>query len=252
MGALAGHTGGSGPPLLLIHGTGLTWRTWLPVIPILESAREVYAIDLPGFGDSPPAERYDIAGLADGLEDHLDTRGIERIAVAGNSLGGWLALELAARGRASAVAAISPAGCWTPREREWTRRVVGGLARPKRPPDWAWKSAPARRVLMSSAMVHGDRLPPEECRRYAAAYADTPGFWPVVRDTFSEVFRGFHQVRCPVSVLFGAGDWVVVRRAGPRIARLIPGARHEVVPGCGHVPMVDDPEGIAARILATC
>ncbi len=243
--------GGTGAPLLLIHGTGLTWRSWLPVLPDLERERRVFVVDLPGFGDSAPIRTPSIAGMADALEAHLDFLGVGNLAVAGNSLGGWLALELAARGRAESVVAISPAGAWTARERQWTRAIVGRLGRMHRPPDRAFARPRLRRALMLPGMVHGERISPAEAVRYARAYGGTPGFESTVRDTFNEVFTDYDRVACPVLVLFGARDYVVIRRAGPRLARLIPGARFELLPGCGHVPMVDDPDGIARRILAT-
>ena len=118
------------------------------------------------------------------------------------------------------------------------------------PPDAAWRVPLLRRLFMLSAMVHGERIPVEEAIAYSRAFGSTPGFEPTVRETFGEVFRDFDRVECPVSVLFGSADYVVIRRAGPRIARLIPGARYELLPGCGHVPMADDPGGIASRILA--
>src|SRR3954454_7677763 len=114
--------GGSGPPLVLIHGLGLTWRCWRPILPALEKHHDVAALDLPGFGAVPPlpdGAQPTPDALADALEQELDSLAMERPALVGNSLGGWLALELARRWRASRVVAIAPAGLELPPERAY-------------------------------------------------------------------------------------------------------------------------------------
>src|SRR5919107_1777100 len=95
------HRGGSGEPLVLIHGIGHTWRGWRPMLPLLEGRFEVLAVDMPGFGYSE--------ALADAVEDEMGRAGFDRAHIAGNSLGGRVALELARRGRAETVVALSPA-----------------------------------------------------------------------------------------------------------------------------------------------
>jgi pimeloyl-ACP methyl ester carboxylesterase len=102
------HRGGSGPPLVLLHGFMDTWRIWELVLPALERRFDVLALTLPGHAGGPPRED-DIVGP---LERAMDAAGFGLAHVAGNSLGGYLALELAARGRASSVVAFAPAGGW--------------------------------------------------------------------------------------------------------------------------------------------
>src|SRR5687767_10997424 len=116
------HRGGSGEPLVLIHGIGHTWRGWRPMLPLLEPRFDVLAVDLPGFGHSAPLP----AGvpptaetLADAVEREMDAAGFGTAHVAGNSLGGWIALVLGRRGRARSITAISPAGLQHARERAW-------------------------------------------------------------------------------------------------------------------------------------
>jgi pimeloyl-ACP methyl ester carboxylesterase len=101
---------GVGDPLLLIHGLGLSWSSWNPVLPILTRAHDVLALDLPGFGTAPPLrdQTPTVAALADAIEAELERSGLDRVHVAGNSLGGWIALELARRGRATSAVALSP------------------------------------------------------------------------------------------------------------------------------------------------
>ncbi len=107
------HRGGSGEPLLLIHGAFCTWRAWEELLPELESSYEVLAPTLLGHLDGdrfPAGVAVGIEALADGLERELDAAGWETAHIAGNSLGGLLALELAQRGRARSVVALAPGG----------------------------------------------------------------------------------------------------------------------------------------------
>jgi pimeloyl-ACP methyl ester carboxylesterase len=109
---------GEGRPLVLLHGLGLSWRSWKPVLPLLTGRREVLALDLPGFGEAAPLdEPPTIAALADAVDAELAGARIERVAIAGNSLGGSVGLELARRGRASSVVVLGPAGMETQAER---------------------------------------------------------------------------------------------------------------------------------------
>src|SRR3954449_1384611 len=103
----------AGEPVVLIHGVGSQWQVWQPLLPALEREREVIALDLPGFGGSPSLPIGVVpnaAALTDAVAGFMDELGVERPVIGGNSLGGWIALELAARGRARAVVAVSPAG----------------------------------------------------------------------------------------------------------------------------------------------
>nr|WP_202968204.1 alpha/beta fold hydrolase [Pseudonocardia sp. AL041005-10] len=107
------HVGGSGEPLLLLHGMTSSWRAWKPLLPMLEEHHEVWAVTMPGHLDGPPMPdgEFSVDLLVDGLTEQLDAIGVpERPHVVGNSLGGWAALELARRGRARSVVALSPAG----------------------------------------------------------------------------------------------------------------------------------------------
>src|SRR5688572_21024182 len=121
------HRGGSGVPLVLVHGIGHTWRGWKPMLPLLERDFDVLALDLPGFGYSPPlppGTESTPEALADAVERAMDDAGFERAVLCGNSLGGWIAFELARRGRATSVVAISPAGLQHKREKGWGRNIL--------------------------------------------------------------------------------------------------------------------------------
>ena len=124
------HRGGSGEPLVLIHGIGHTWRGWKPMLPELERRFDVLAVDLPGHGHSeplPPGTDSTPEALADAVEREMLGAGFDTAHIAGNSLGGWIALELARRGRARTVTAISPAGLQHAREKQWGAGILRGM-----------------------------------------------------------------------------------------------------------------------------
>ena len=107
------HRGGSGPPLVCLHGITDTWRTWELVLPALERHHEVLAPTLAGHAGGPPIEgEISEAVLADAVEAAMDEAGFATAHIVGNSLGGYVSLQLAARGRAESVVALAPAGGW--------------------------------------------------------------------------------------------------------------------------------------------
>ncbi|MGH2867672.1 MAG: alpha/beta fold hydrolase, partial [Solirubrobacteraceae bacterium] len=117
---------GTGRALLLIHGLGSSWRSWNPILPALQSARDVIAVDLPGFGDTPPLDGdVSIATLADALEGFLWGHALDGVDVVGSSMGARLALELARRQRVGSVVALDPGGFWTDRQRRIFGASVG-------------------------------------------------------------------------------------------------------------------------------
>ncbi|SCG55120.1 alpha/beta fold hydrolase [Micromonospora halophytica] len=178
---------GAGPPLVLIHGIGSRWQVWQPVLDELTRHRDVIALDLPGFGASPPwpdpgpgVRPGSVDHLADRVAAFLDSLGVSAYAVAGNSLGGGVALELGRRGAARAVAAFSPIGFWGPLGRHWCQLVVGGARsaattlRPALPRAFAHRAG--RVALCGVFYGHPGRLTPAECASSAAALAGAPGF----------------------------------------------------------------------------
>ena len=166
--ASAEHRGGRGSPLSLLHGITATFRVWEPVFPALEEQHDVIAPTLAGHhGASALAEGSvaDISSLADRIEVRLDELGIARPHVAGNSLGGWIALELARRGRAKTVVAFSPPAAWCS-ARDLARvsaLVTAGhaAARLSGPRPRGLLTRPrGRRLLLRLAVEHGERVPP--------------------------------------------------------------------------------------------
>jgi pimeloyl-ACP methyl ester carboxylesterase len=254
--AIAFDSVGSGPPLVLLHGIGSRRAVWDPVVRALARERRVIALDIPGFGDSPPdggaATPNDFAVL---LERWFAAQGIERPHVAGNSMGGAIALELASRGSVASVTAISPAGLWTPRERTYARntlRASRALARRLRPAVPAiTRSAAGRSALFAHIYARPWRMTPAEAVATINAFVDAPAF-DVAMDGFGDyVFRGAHAARgTRVTVAWGTRDALLIPRQARRAQRLMPWARHVALHGCGHVPFHDDPEVVAQVLLA--
>lgn len=253
--ALNLHRGGHGEPLLLLHGLGSTLRAWAPVMPALERAHEVLAPDLPGFGESPPlppGRRSTVPSLADTTEAVLDELGMETAHIAGNSLGGWIALELGRRGRARSVVGLSPAGMWTARESAYAHRslsVQRAIAARLAPYAAALtRTAAGRTALMSSMMTRPWRADRDEAAYAIRALAAAPGWDETHAWTSSHGAHGLEEVRCPVLIAWGARDMLLLPRQGRRFARRIPGAELRRLPGLGHVPMSDDAELVARTI----
>jgi pimeloyl-ACP methyl ester carboxylesterase len=242
---------GSGPPLL-IHGIGLDRHCWEPVRPLLEREREVVAVELPGFGTSPmPAEPPEIATFADAVEAFARELGLERPHVAGNSLGGSVALELGARGAARTVCALSPAGFALGRERAFERgclRVTLALARRLAPhADRVMASAAARTLLISQMATRPWAIPAPAAAHMMRSTASAPGFEATI-PAFDR-WRPATPI-CPTTVAWAERDRLLLAsRQAPRAARMLPAARHVILAGCGHVPMWDDPEQVAAVLL---
>ena len=242
---LTGARRGSGPALVLLHALGTDHRMWDPVVDRLVSEREVIALDMPGFGGSPANHDASPPGLAAAVHGHLAAAGIRDYNVAGNSLGGWVALELAAAGHARSVTAIAPAGLWAralgPR-RSAARtgaRLILPFARP------LLRSERGRRLVLATSATHPERIPPAAARRLVRAYATAPGFDAANAAMRSSRFTRLGAIRVPVTLAWPDGDRLVGR---PRV--LPPGVRSVVLRGCGHLPTWDDPEQVAGVLLA--
>jgi pimeloyl-ACP methyl ester carboxylesterase len=250
------HRGGQGEPLLLIHGIGSRWQIWLPVLERLEREREVIAIDLPGFGLSPmppPGTPAGAASQADLVCDFLDRHGIDRPHVGGNSLGGWVALELAARERARSVVALSPAGFYTQAEAIFllvSLRLGRAAARWMRPHVGRLMAAPtSRRALLAQFGAHGERIPPFDAAEHLRALGEAEWFDETLEAIVRERFHGGRPLPAPVTIAWGEHDRLLLRRQAARAVREVPDARLLTLRGCGHVPTYDDPEEVARVLL---
>jgi pimeloyl-ACP methyl ester carboxylesterase len=248
------HRGGSGKPLVLIHGIGHTWRGWKPMLSLLEREFDVLDVDLPGFGYSPPlppGTESTPETLADAVEAAMDEAGFERAHVAGNSLGGWIALALARRGRALTVVGISPAGLQHGREKGWGRSILLAmrwLARNVPAPESLLRTRAGRTLYAGPAIARPWLLDPDDLAEVLRLFGDAPGFLATLPHTFSGQARGLNEIDVPVLLLWGSRDLILLPRQGARFERLIPNSELRYLKGLGHTPMSDDPELLAEAI----
>jgi pimeloyl-ACP methyl ester carboxylesterase len=245
---------GAGPPLVLLHGIGHHWRAWEPVLDRLALHHDVIAVDLPGFGRSPASADFGgMPSLVAGLSSFFASLGLGRPHVAGNSLGGALALELAAAGQAASATALSPAGFASARQLRYAvvvltaHRLVSRLPTPV--VRTVLRSSRLRSVAFGMLLSRPGQLTLERCLADTAALRDGGGFRAVARASRGYAFSG--QPTVPVTVGWGTRD-LILRYGQAAIARRgLPQARHVDLPGCGHVPMSDDPDLVADLILTT-
>jgi pimeloyl-ACP methyl ester carboxylesterase len=250
------HREGEGPPLVLLHGIGHHWQAWQPVIERLVGEFDVIACDSPGFGRSAPLAADippTVPAYADAFEWFFAELGLERPHVAGNSMGGAIALELARRRAARSVTAFSPAGFWTSPELRFCQLSLRALAN---------TPAPARPVLLALARTHRGRvalfaqtfgyparLPAQEAVATLEDAWAAPAFAAAL-----DAFRGYRfaapeQLRTtPLTIAWGRRDWLLpYRLQAPRARAQLPWATH-VTLGAGHVPFYDDPAACAEVI----
>ncbi|MGI5400478.1 alpha/beta fold hydrolase [Streptomyces sp. CA-135486] len=247
---------GKGEPLLLLHGIGHHWQAWEPVLGILAAERDVIAIDLPGFGTSPALPQgvsYDLATVGSALGAFCEALEIESPHVAGNSLGGLLALELGREKLVRSVTALSPAGFWSPGERQYAfgmlltmRRAAQAMPLPLI--EGLSRSAAGRAALTSTIYARPGRRSPEAAVAETLALRAATGFHQTLAAGRDIVFAD-DIPDVPVTIGWGMQDRLLLRRQGIRAKRAIPGARLVRLPGCGHVPMNDDPALVARVIL---
>lgn len=222
----------------------------------LAAAHDVIAVDLPGFGHSPmPAD-----GLAEGmtsmrreLEAFLDRLGVDRPHVAGNSLGGAIALEMAAAGRAASVTAFSPAGFFRRRHRVRALAILSALRvntlLPERVLHIALRSGAIAWLSFAPLVTKPGRLAVDRMVGDALALRRGRGFRHMAAASRHYSFTG--TPTCPVTIAWAESDRILPPNEAAVAAARLPDARHVTLPGCGHVPMSDDPELVVKTILAT-
>ena len=245
---------GSGEPLVLIHGLGSQWQMWSPVLDIVAAERDVVALDLPGFGESAPLDvAPTVAALADSVSALIDALGLHRPHVAGNSLGGAIALELARTGRARSATSLSPVGFARGRERTFARtslsasRATARLLDPA--VDVVMRTRLGRTLTLIQFFGKPWRLAPQEAVRATRGLAHCPGFAATLPEV--ERFAWEHgDLDVPVTIAWGMRDRLLIPRQGRRAEEIMRRARHVRLAGCGHVPTWDEPHQVAGVLLA--
>jgi pimeloyl-ACP methyl ester carboxylesterase len=241
--------------LILLHGIGMSHAAWSAVTPRLAETRRVIAFDIAGFGSTPPLPPGidpTVANLVDGLARSLEVLGVDvPVDMVGNSLGGAMALEAAARGMARSVVAISPAGLWKKRPPPHVKHVLRtlrfgatrftGVLRAAVTVPWL------RELLLAVPLAAGSRrMPAVAARRAIDDLAGSSAFEATFHHTRAAL--DVRRITVPVTVAFGDRDRILPRWSRRRNG--LPAHAHWVdQPGWGHVPMWIDPAGVAALIL---
>ena len=245
--------------LVLLHPLGMSGETaWQELVPLLSHSHQVHTPTALGHRGGPPVQRRPVTmtDVVDAAERYLDEHGLDRPHLAGNSMGGYMAIELARRGRAATVCALSPPGFWSAGDglqaqafKSFQRnRAIGRLMRPLAP--LMVKSATVRRLSLRDAACHGDRLSPAR----ALAIADDSLACSAVADDLSTSdwrMEPLDPLSCPVTIAWSEKDAMLPVADYEKTAReRVPQATFNILPAVGHVPMIDDPDLVARTILA--
>lgn len=247
---------GTGEPLVLVHGVTHRRQAWYPVLDRLVDHREVILVDLPGHGQSPdlvtdgrPVEEV----LRELFEQFLADQGLHRPHIAGNSLGGRVALEAGVNGHAGSVTALSPAGFWrTAAAFGYTRRVFTSAAsmanRLGARAELLARSRSGRHIEYGMLMRHPAWVPVDQ------ALGDIRGFRRALPALYvlldaATPFAGQIDRTVPVTVAWAARDLVLPPWQARVAKAALPHAEHLMMRGVGHVPMWDDPAQVARILL---
>jgi pimeloyl-ACP methyl ester carboxylesterase len=253
---------GDAPPLLLLHGLGATKASWLTVVPQLAKRHRVVALDLPGFGrSSKPRGAYDAPWFADQVRGVMDVMSIDRAFLAGNSMGGRVAMETAMRypKRVEAIACLCPAAAFNRRPALWLvkllRPELGMMA--SRLPRGRIRDG-LRRLFADPGCIHESW--------YDAAIDDFLDTWrsPRSRRAFFTALRNIYldepegengfwtrlgKMRAPALFFYGERDGLITHHFARKIAHTLPEAKVLVWEKCGHVPQIEFPDRTAQEIL---
>jgi pimeloyl-ACP methyl ester carboxylesterase len=253
------HRGGHGAPLVCLHGFTDTWRTWELVLPALERRHDVLAPTLPGHAGAPPitGEVTEML-LAEAVERAMDDAGFETAHIVGNSLGGYVALQLAARGRAESVVALAPAGGWAAGDESFhetldfftTMQEQLAVAMPH--VDAIVATAEGRRRATEYIASSFEHIPPDLIAHLMSGAAGCQAVVPLIDFARRNGWQlDAERIACPVRVVWGTADRLLEWPAAAVRYRdhLLPHADWIELDGVGHCPQLDVPLETAQLIL---
>jgi len=247
---------GHGPPLMLLHGTNSSRSIWKPLLPQLCSEREVFSVDLPAHGQSPPSS-FTPPEWAQEVAALLDDLGLERVAVVGHSSGGWTALELAKLGRASGVLALAPAGLWRRHSPPITDAILFvnwhlGQILGKKVTTKPLHTRIGRRVVLRQISARPADIPAEDALAMVETVFLSKHFPQHFKQTRRLRFLDGQQIPfdIPIHVIWGDKDQIARKRTSQHVDQLPPHATVETWPDCGHMLMWDAPQRVIDTTLA--
>ncbi len=242
-------------PLVLLHGLAMSGNAWRDVVPLVRVHHETHLPTAAGHRGGPPVQRRPatMTDMVDAAERYLDECGLDRPHLAGNSMGGFVAIELARRGRAATVCAFSPGGLWKSgdgfQQRAFGRLqrgvALGRLTRPFLPV--IYSSPRLRRLILRDVACHADRISAAR----ALEFIDDGIGCEVLADLCADewLIERLDPLPCPITIAWGEKESLLPAGVLDGVDR-IPQASVKVLPDVGHVPMVDDPALVADTILA--
>lgn len=252
-------TGGSGPPLVLLHAAFTSWRLWEPLLPFLTPHRTVFAPTLAGCIGGPPLPDGRLGGdtLADLLEPLLDEVGIDQADIVGNSIGGFAAMELARRGRARRLVGIAPMGMYDHPEAVRIERLIvrqWAMAHaPRALVTATMRSARARTIALKPLIKDGGAVSPALAAHVVEAtrHCAVPSVFDAIRgdDGALPPIQSAEEIKTPTLLLWGDRDPYATRAQMDRYLAALPDARLVELPGHAHCPQLEIPERIAREIL---
>jgi pimeloyl-ACP methyl ester carboxylesterase len=246
---------GSGPALLLLHGTNSSRSIWKPLLPQLCSEREVFSVDLPAHGQSPPSS-FTPPEWAEEVAVLLDDLGLERVAVVGHSSGGWTALELAKLGRTSGVLALTPAGLWRKHSPPITDAILVvnwriGQILGERIATKPLHSRIGRRMSLRQISARPADVPAEDAVAMVKTVLASKHFPEHFKQTRRLRFLDGQQIpaNIPVHVVWGNKDRIARARTSHHTDQLPEHATIETWADCGHMLMWDARQRVVEAAL---
>jgi pimeloyl-ACP methyl ester carboxylesterase len=242
-----------------LHGFMDTWRTWELVLPALERRHDVLAPTLPGHAGGPRLSGPVTAALlADAVERAMDEAGFQRAHLLGNSLGGFLALGLAARGRAESVVALAPAGGWADGGDAFDR-LLAEQASPQRVARASAASAAAivataagRRLATETITVRHEHIPAGLLAHQLVGIARCEIAGELLEQARGESWElDAGRIACPVRVVWGTEDRLLPWPSAAARFReeWLPHVDWVELDGVGHCPQLDVPLETAELVL---
>ena len=249
----------SHPPLVLIHGLGSAATAFKPIIPALSMSFRVITVDLPGHGKSAyiKGQAMDPQSLGRAIFETVEREyGVKEFHVAGNSLGGWIALEMAAEQpqRIKSLIGIAPAGLWLKPapEREMKEARSYYVARLFRPLiRIGLNSKILRWIGFATVSPRWRELSYEVCYEAARAMLNCPGYFPAWDGMLGKRFEAHVPENLPVTILFGDTDNTLPYPVSQERSLAPAHASWIVIDNCGHAPMWDYPELMVKIISQT-
>lgn len=224
------YAGGSGSPVVLVHGLGGRADDWATLMPQLVRDHRVYALDLPGYGrsDWPANAAFSISQLSAAVEAFLDSQNVAQTDLAGWSMGGWVAMRVALDQpqRIRRLVIFDSAG--TRFTLTWDTSLFE--------PDTATKLAALDNLLMPTAAPHVPDFIQRDIFRFVGKHG-----WVVRRNmesmlTGADLLDGkLGALRMPMLIVWGKQDHIIPVSAGAAIHDAVPQSEFVVVDGCGHL-----------------